>query len=222
MQLLRIEVVPLSIPVSQLHAGQPTDQQLALAAQAGDRHAFGELARRFQPRLLNYLRHRCPNQSQAEDAIQETFLAAFQAMNRFDARWQISTWLFTIARRKAGSLLQRTKKSESDVDVLQQIADPSRSAERIAGEKEAHSHIWLTARNVLPHEQFTALWVYYVEGLDARQTALVLGKSYASARAILARARHAIRPHLQSWCDKSDKSAAQLPAPSATSVRFAA
>ncbi|MDA7980380.1 MAG: sigma-70 family RNA polymerase sigma factor [Pirellulales bacterium] len=199
-----------------------TDQQLALAAQAGDRQAFGELARRFQPRLMNYLRHRILHQSMAEDAIQETFLAAFQAINRFDARWQISTWLFTIARRKAGKLIQRTARSESDASDLHQISDVARTAERIAGDKEAHSQIWLTARNVLSHEQFTALWVYYVEGLDAKQTALVLGKSYASARAILARARHTIRPHLRGWQDEAIESSAHLSRPNATSVRFAA
>ncbi len=197
-----------------------TDQQLAIAARDGDLDAFSELARRFQPRLLNYLRHRCSSQPLAEDAVQETFLSAFQAMDRFDPRWQVSTWLFTIARRKAGKLAVREKSSQDQSAVLEATADTSRSAETITCDKEARSEIWVLAKDVLTQEQFTALWMYYVEGLDAKQTALVLDKTYASARAILARARHAMRPHLKAWQDEPQPTSA--PNPTTTAVRFAA
>lgn len=198
-----------------------TDQQLAIAARAGDVDAFSELAKRFQPRLLNYLRHRCSNRAHAEDAIQETFLAAFQAMHRFDPRWQVSTWLFTIARRKAGKLADRERPLSEQAITQDTPADESRSAEQLAVDKEARSEIWVVAKDVLTPEQFTALWMYYVEGLDAKQAALVLDKSYASARAILARARHAMRPHLKSW-QSNPRPASAPTTPTATSVRFAA
>lgn len=181
---------------------------MALSAQAGDVAAFGELARRFQPRLLNYLRHHCGDTALAEDAIQEAFLAAYQALSRFNPRWQVSTWLFTIARRKAGKLQARTARvqlaaAESAEVALRDTADESRSTEQQACDQEAHGEIWQIAREVLSGEQFNALWMYYVEGLDSRQTALVLEKSDAATRAILSRARQAMKPHVRAW-DESE------------------
>ncbi len=198
-----------------------TDQQLAIAAKGGSREAFGELAARFQPRLLNYLRHHCPTRNVAEDAIQEAFLAAYQAIQRFDPRWQISTWLFTIARRKAGKLSQREAKASASAEAESPV-DGSRSAEQLATDRETRARIWLIARRELSQDQFTALWMYYVEGLDARQTALVLNKTYASARAILARARHNMRSHLRAWQNSDSPAEINLPASNSAPVRFAA
>jgi len=74
----------------------------------GDKPAFSMLVERFQQPLFGYLGKMGLSQAVAEEIAQETFIRAWQAREQFDPeRAQISTWLFTIARRLAINELQR-------------------------------------------------------------------------------------------------------------------
>jgi RNA polymerase sigma-70 factor, ECF subfamily len=70
----------------------------ALAARRGDRAAAEAFVRATQPSLYRMLSYLAPA-SQAEDLLQETYLRAFAALSRFQARSPARMWLFAIARR---------------------------------------------------------------------------------------------------------------------------
>ena len=62
-------------------------------AKTGDRAAFGLLIRQHQRRVYACAIHMLADRGEAEDAVQETFLRAFRAIDRFDGRAELSTWL---------------------------------------------------------------------------------------------------------------------------------
>lgn len=73
-----------------------SDQELMQLAQAGDRAAFGEIARRYQPALLRVAQSRLGRRDWAEDAVQETLLAAFKWRASYRQPGNFRTWLWTI------------------------------------------------------------------------------------------------------------------------------
>lgn len=76
---------------------KPTDRELVEQARAGDAEAFGSLVRRHQKRIFRLAYHLVRSGAEAEDVTQETFVRAYQALDRFDGRSEPFTWLYRIA-----------------------------------------------------------------------------------------------------------------------------
>jgi RNA polymerase sigma-70 factor (ECF subfamily) len=76
---------------------KPTDRELVEAAKSGDAQAFGVLVRRYQRRIFRLAVHLVRSAAEAEDVTQETFVRAYQALDRFDGRSEPFTWLYRIA-----------------------------------------------------------------------------------------------------------------------------
>jgi RNA polymerase sigma factor (sigma-70 family) len=79
--------------------GHFTDEALIARVVAGDdRHAFGELVRRYQSDVRSMLRRLTAGDTQAaDDLAQETFIKAYRSLARFQGAAQFSTWLYRIA-----------------------------------------------------------------------------------------------------------------------------
>lgn len=75
----------------------PTDRELVDQARGGNSQAFGALVRRHQKRIFRLAFHLVRTGAEAEDVTQETFVRAYQALDRFDGRSEPFTWLYRIA-----------------------------------------------------------------------------------------------------------------------------
>jgi RNA polymerase sigma-70 factor (ECF subfamily) len=75
----------------------PTDRELVDQARGGNSQAFGALVRRHQKRIFRLAFHLVRSGAEAEDVTQETFVRAYQALDRFDGRSEPFTWLYRIA-----------------------------------------------------------------------------------------------------------------------------
>src|SRR6187402_3512680 len=74
----------------------PTDRELVDQAKSGSSQAFGALVRRHQKRIFRLAFHIVRSGAEAEDVTQETFVRAYQALDRFDGRSEPFTWLYRI------------------------------------------------------------------------------------------------------------------------------
>lgn len=83
------------------------DEALMRRVRAGETACFAELVRRYRPALVRVARSRLGDPDRAEDAVQETLLAAYKGRGTFDASRSFRTWLWTI-------LLNRCKRIWSD------------------------------------------------------------------------------------------------------------
>lgn len=77
-------------------SSEPTDQALMRDVQAGHAERFAELIERYQTALVRVAESRLGRRDWAEDAVQETFLAAFKSRHTFDTAYHFRTWLWTI------------------------------------------------------------------------------------------------------------------------------
>lgn len=188
----------------------PTEQtceDLACRARSGDEACYAELVRRYEQRLFNFLLRRTRHRVDAEDLTQETFLRAWQRLDRYDEQWRFSTWLFTIGARLAVNH-HRAQRPVVTSDALAfrpgEYLDPAASASF----RELTGTLWELATRILSQDQQTALWLRYAESLSIREIAQVLGKSEVATRVMLFRARDAMAEQLEPTPQDQDDRAA--------------
>src|SRR5580692_3910482 len=83
------------------------DLDLVRASKNGDVAAFEQLVKRYDRKLLRIAQHVIHNREDAQDAVQEAFLKAFQNLGQFREESQFSTWLIRITLNQ--SLLKLRK-----------------------------------------------------------------------------------------------------------------
>ncbi len=121
--VLRWEPSPISEKVSNLpvpdvrhtgqgYAGDP-DNETVVRVQNGDLDAFEALINRHSRRVYRTLLATLGNQEEARDAMQDTFLKAFQHLGDFQGRSRFSTWLVSIASNTGLQLLRERKRVQS-------------------------------------------------------------------------------------------------------------
>jgi RNA polymerase sigma factor CnrH len=86
---------------------EESDQDLAKLAANGDRAAFGELVCRYKEPLYRFVRRYVGNGDDAYDLIQDSLLAAWMALDRYDASRPLGPWLRTIALNKCRDFSRR-------------------------------------------------------------------------------------------------------------------
>ena len=74
-----------------------SDRELIERAKGGDADAFGWLVRRHQRRIYRLAAHLTGSSAEAEDVMQEAFVRAYRALDRFDGRSEPFTWIYRIA-----------------------------------------------------------------------------------------------------------------------------
>lgn len=96
---------------SPAHAGVPAaldvGNKLMLELQAGQQSALNRLFALYNPKLYSFIFRIVGDATTAEDIIQETWLTLYERRAGYQPTYKFSTWLFTIARRKALSELRR-------------------------------------------------------------------------------------------------------------------
>ncbi len=145
------------------------------------------LVERFAPRLFAFLLRRVGSREDAEDLTQETFVRAWRRLETYKPHLRFSTWLFTIAVRLAAAHYRRRRPSGAlDPDSSDGRA---RAVHEHAAEQEHRAGLWRVAEETLSPDQFSAVWLRYVEDAAVEDIARILGKSRVGVRVTLFRAR---------------------------------
>jgi RNA polymerase sigma-70 factor, ECF subfamily len=87
-------------------------------ARMGDQEAFTQLVEKYQKPVFNLCYRMTGNAEEAEDAAQETFWRAYQAMNKYDPQRSFITWLLSIAAHYCIDQQRRRKLPTIDLDIL--------------------------------------------------------------------------------------------------------
>lgn len=87
------------------------DSDVVQAFLDGDERAFGELVRRYDGRLVNFVYRTVGDRERAEDLVQETFVRVYRHLHRFDQSKKFSTWIYTIAGNLAKNELRNRSRN---------------------------------------------------------------------------------------------------------------
>ncbi|MEO7002683.1 MAG: sigma-70 family RNA polymerase sigma factor [Ktedonobacterales bacterium] len=175
---------------------QDARDELALAQRAaqGDTFAFAEIVRRYEARLLAYLTQMLGDSEAARDIAQDTFLAAWQALPRWQApqplpAHPLSPWLYRIATNRALSSLRARPPIRSLVPRMEHPPTPGMSFE----ERYAARELLRTALRQLSPEDAACLVLHFVAGDRYAEIGARLGLSAEAVRKRVARGQTALR-----------------------------
>lgn len=134
------------------------EQQWIDQARQGDSDAFERLVRLYEKRVFALTSRMCRNPSDAEEAAQEAFLAAWQGLAFFRGEASFSTWLYRLASNACVDLLRRENRHQSnagpsldDGELALDPTDESPSPHALAEQAELRQQIE-TALSALPPE----------------------------------------------------------------------
>jgi len=161
---------------------------LVVAAQAGDRDAFGELYRRFSRAVHGVLVAHLPRRD-ADDLVQDVFLHALTRLADLREPAAFGGWICTIARRRAADHYRRKDTPEVFTDAISPAASPDLVAQARAA---------LAAIRSLPEAYRETLALRLVEGLSGPEIASVTGLTPDSVRVNLHRGFRLLRERLGS------------------------
>jgi len=94
-----------------------TDKELLARVVEGDQGAFEELVRRHEKALVRWVWALLGDEEEARDVAQETFIKAYTHASRFNPRFGFKTWLYTIARNRAISVLRKRGRQATDIGI---------------------------------------------------------------------------------------------------------
>lgn len=202
-------------------AGAQGDQerQLLASARAGDEGAFLELLGRHQRPMLGLARA-IVGRDEAEDVVQEAWLAALQGAAAFEGRGSLRSWLLSIVANRSRTRAARARRSISFAELAGgDEAGPSVDADRFRPPSDpAWPGHWAVAPAAWPEQQLATAEVARearraierlppgqravitlrdVEGSDAEEACAILQISEANQRVLLHRARAAVRRALE-------------------------
>src|SRR6478672_5532259 len=87
--------------------GALDDRALVSRILGGERDLFSDLVARYEKRIINYVYRITHNYEAAHDLTQEIFVKVYLALDRYDPKFQFSTWLFRIAQNAAIDALRK-------------------------------------------------------------------------------------------------------------------
>ena len=102
------------------------DETKLISAARQDPNKFGKLYLLYAEKVFRYLYSRIGNVQEAEDVTAQTFLAAFEAFDRYRQDGHFAAWLFSIARNKAMDHFRRRKTMApiEDAEEIPIVNDP--------------------------------------------------------------------------------------------------
>ncbi|TDR23884.1 RNA polymerase sigma factor [Marinicella litoralis] len=158
------------------------EQQLISKAQQGATDCFTQLVACYQARLYSYLLARCQNSYDADDVLQETFFSAYKYLKTYDAQWQFSTWLFTIARRIL-----------SNLKTIYHVAIDAISGHECVSEIDPYvldrNNIWNIIKQDLSPNCYDVLWFFYMEQASIKEIAHIMNQSESWVKTNLHRSK---------------------------------
>ena len=182
---------------------------------AGDGGAYRQLIRRFHASLVSVANSIIGSRAQAEEVVQDSWLAVFNSIDRFEGRSSLATWLFSIVLNRARTranreartvalpgILDGSQGNERAVEVTEFQPDghwieaprlwDELNPERVVAGKQLWAHVQAAIER-LPAGQRAVIVLRDMEGHEAEEACTLLGISAENQRVLLHRARGRIR-----------------------------
>lgn len=161
----------------------------------GDSDAVVKFYRLHSPKLLQYLKKRLPAKEDAEEVLNDVFLAAIDELPFFQHKSSISTWVFKIAHNKVVDFYRKKKIKSillSQAPFLEifanEIAQPEFQFEKDKIRDRIEKAYYSIAEN---YRQI--LHLHYEEKIPVKDLALIFNLSFKATESLLFRARKSFR-----------------------------
>lgn len=183
---------------------EQSDEILFAAYCEGESIALKTLLERHMVRVYRFAHLFHPDESFAEDVVQETFIKVWRYRDRFDPKKKFSTWMYQIAKNTALDHLKKKRmlpfssfEAEDGTNILVEgLRDPEPLQDALF-EKAEREELLSLALKKLSHEARTVVVLRHVEDLTFREIGEMLGEPLDTVKSRYVRAVVSLRKTLE-------------------------
>ena len=196
----------VSSPARRLEADE--DLVIVRKIQAGDVDAFDSLIFKYRERVYSVIYNLTSNREDASDLTQETFIKAFQSINRFKGKSSFFTWLYRIALNTSLTHLRKNKlrrffsfekmveedHTEGFIENLRTESDSDKAALMTELQERLND-----AFQKLSVKHRTVITLFEIDGLSHKEIADIVGTSIGTVRSRLHYAKQFLQGELKDY-----------------------
>jgi len=181
---------------------------LVNSAKSGDIAAFSELYGLYGKKILNYIFRLTGSREEAEDLMQDTFVLAFKNLDSLKENVKFQSWLFRIAQNNVFQKYRGKTPQLESIDVhdssgeltsgITELATPTKGPEDKLLSAELEK-IVQRAINELPEKYRQVFVLSAVQRLSYQEIAEIVGRSLASVKSDIHRARVEVRDKIKEY-----------------------
>jgi len=164
------------------------ESKLIAQSMDGDEEAYAVLVDRYKQGLYRHCFKITRDEGLAEDIALDAFVEAFVHLDRFDARYRFSTWLYKIATNLALMHLRKRRDIRMDEDELDRVISTIPSGEQFALYRELHEAV-----DSLPMQYRTVVSMHYWQGKSYAEIASDMGTTVGSVKGWMSRAKKELK-----------------------------
>ncbi len=184
------------------------DEALVNLTRGGHQHAFEALVERYQARLLGFCRQMLGSTEDAEDVLQEVFVAAYNAMIADERKIAVRPWLYRIARNRCLNHLRKPSADGQDTMDTHPHMNGVTTLERVQDREEFRN--LLEDVSHLPETQRSALLLREIDAMSYEEIAQAMDTTVPGVKSLLVRARIALAESSQARQLSCDEVRVQL------------
>src|SRR5271167_3492424 len=187
---------PSQMPIIQAQGTEEVHPDILLVnrARQGDVQAFEQLVKQYDRQVFRIAQHITQNREDAEDAMQDAFLKAYEKLEQFQGNSKFYTWLVRIAvneslmrlrKRRTGKMVSIDEDVETEEgSVPRDLADWAPDPEQNYTQSELHTILEKTIKGLPPGFK-VVFELRDVQGLSTEDTAEALGLSIPAVKSRL-------------------------------------
>ncbi len=170
-----------------------SDKDIIESIKRGNKNDFSILIDRYKNRAFSLLKNMLKNEMDAEEALQDSFLKAYNSLVNFRGDSKFSTWFYKIVFNTGVSILKlkgrQIEKQMLNIDDLLFLKDKNKfESDRIELKEFVYSLI-----NKIPIKYSLILILYYIDNFTLNEISEILNISISNAKTSLHRARTELR-----------------------------
>jgi RNA polymerase sigma-70 factor (ECF subfamily) len=173
----------------------PTDDQLVERIRADESQAFVQLYQRYKHRVYAYCYRLLRHPQNAEDATQETFVKIHRSLRQLENSALLHTWVFSIARNEAFTILRRAKPMEGLEKAMDDVWEEDGPLERVVERERAE--IVRHCLGLLKPAYRELLILREYEQLSYSEIAAITGATESAIKSALFKARKSMAKRLE-------------------------
>ncbi len=185
-----------------------SDWMIVQRVQAGDVASFDQLILKYRERVYAMIYNMTSNREDAADLTQDSFIKAFQSINRFQGQSSFFTWLYRIAVNSSLTHIRKNKlRTFFSFDKVHEDVGVSEVINRLTDKKDVERDVFVhelqeklneaLQKLSIPHR--TVVTLFEIDGLSHEEIAEVMTCSVGTVRSRLHYAKQLLQAELQSY-----------------------
>lgn len=170
------------------------DKILMKEFQVGNKESFEKIIIKYRAAAISFAERYIHDEYMAEDIVQESFAYLYVYREKYDCKYSLKTYLFTIIRNKSIDYFRKNK----DMELWEEccISSNRNNPEEILLKKE-ETDILKDSIKKLKIEYQTAIYLIDYENFSYKEAGKVMGKNLAQMKILVFRARRKLKTFIQ-------------------------